>query len=914
MNFDHYANVDEDEECLKIIQSKRYYNPNSNHWLSKETHECLTESYKLCHSLFPMYKSVEFIPGGGTGANMRAILENTFIRNIAIPETNDVIMISSIEHSSVFKKVAHELNIKGYTIVVFPVDKNGFVNIQKFKELLKEYLARVVVISCILTNNEIGTIQPINELVKISKELKPEVIFHSDCACNLVQLFNCDCFPDIVTFSCYKFHGPHIGMLLSNVKMNEAKFGTPDVKNFYFASLSLQKYISSYNSIKNLQLNFKLKLKTLLYENMINNNIKFIDLDTDNSAHNILAFIVIGIKTSLIQKELSNKFIAIGSGSACTTNEGSHTVLAMGYSEHVSSQLVRLSFNYVDKSIISEFIEKFIEVVIMLKFINKNTNIEQKIPTYKIIRPSLRKLDNVENLNKYDLKVLEPPKYNCIQISSAEQSLKGMNKQKFCDILTQNIKLLMKKKFNECKYKLKAFDNYHMIYVDNIDNDLCDKLAKLPGVSVVHIYEVVEDENKLSEVMIKHFNNLYNKNQNIKFAVRVKITGKTLCKKTNKDWEYYLGKTIQENFNVEVNLDNPDITVYIKGYNNKLFVGTQRFNGIGGLPSGSEGNTIFFVDKLNFEDSCKSVIKMYTRGTIPVIFTNNNDTFSKLEIFLEENCIKYYLKLITNESINTELELYDKTMQIVYETSRSNIYEMKKFGKKNKRYVCSLEMFSNPDIKSESFFMNNSSELNQEKGLLLISGGFDSPVASHILHTNNFKHDFINFIGSIDDKISYNKIISLVNTLNKDSVVYFVEFGKLQEEIAKKCSESYRVMMYKIYMILISNLICKTSNYGFIAMGNSLGQVASQTPQNLYVTDHFSEVPILSPLVGINKTSIIDYARHISNTEEISRCNGNDCCVQFLPKNPILNASICEIEKMLSQIENYESFIKIYKI
>lgn len=914
MNFDHYANVDEDVDCLSIVQEKKYYNPNSNHWLSVETNAVMNESNNIVRSLFPMYKIIEFVPSGGTGANIRAILENQSVRNVAIPELNDIIMVSAVEHSSILKKVVYSLNLKNYTVIVFPVDKNGFVAIDKFKRLFDEFANRIVLVSCIMTNNEIGTLQPIEELIRIVKNAKRNIIFHSDCACNLPHVLKYELLPDIITFSCYKFHGPHVGMLLSNIKMNNDTFGTPDIKNFYFAALTLKKYFDIYDTLCASHHEFKTNLKQSLYSAMCDAHIDFVNFDTQFTANNVLAFSITGLKTSLIQKELSKLFIAIGSGSACTTNEGSHTVKAMGYSDELGQQLVRLSFNYTDLSLIDEFVKKFIQVVKSLNYLKKQINTVQKSMNVSIVRPSVRKSVGANDVPIFNIDSLTEPFINVIQLSSAEQALKGKNKNKFNDILTNNIKIIMKKNFPEVKYKLGLKEDYHMLYFKDKHNivDICKIFERLPGVSVISPYESVENHENIEETVARHFNNVFVKSD-LTFSVRVKIAGKVLKDKTNRDWEYYLGQTIKENFQANVDLNNPNITIFVKGYGNKIYVGTQRIQGMNGVPGGSEGNMIFFVDKLNLKHSFGSILKMYSRGATPIVFTNDQNAHDLIYGFLEENCTKYVLKLIQKENISDQLAMLQNDKHIVCETNSKNIFELKQFGKLYGKYVFSNYMFNIPDLTSELFFIDQQTKSQVEyNGLVLISGGFDSPVASHLLLSNGFNHDYVHFIGNINDSVGYNKIVQLTTLLKPSSKIYFVEFEKLQEEIAKKCDESYRVMMYKIYMVLIANKICSTNGYNYIAMGNSLGQVASQTPQNLYVTDHYSELPMLSPLVGMNKNEIIEYARQIG-TSQISECNGNDCCVQFLPTDPVLNASTNKINNMLNLIGNYDHFISIYE-
>ena len=201
-------------------------------------------------------------------------------------------------------------------------------------------------------------------------------------------------------------------------------------------------------------------------------------------------------------------------------------------------------------------------------------------------------------------------------------------------------------------------------------------------------------------------------------------------------------------------------------------------------------------------------------------------------------------------------------------------------------------------------------------GLVLISGGIDSPVVSTKLKVNKICHQYVNFISKLDDTVSKQKIINIVKQIRQSNVgpikLYFVEFNSLQEKIAKDYKEHYRVMLYKIFMVVIANNIAIKNKLSFIAMGNSWGQVASQTPDNLHVTDYFSQLPIFCPLISENKSDIIIDAT-ASKTFDKSICNGNDCCTAFLPKNPILCANIDYIKGVLNEID-YTKYISIENI
>ena len=200
-------------------------------------------------------------------------------------------------------------------------------------------------------------------------------------------------------------------------------------------------------------------------------------------------------------------------------------------------------------------------------------------------------------------------------------------------------------------------------------------------------------------------------------------------------------------------------------------------------------------------------------------------------------------------------------------------------------------------------------------GLMLISGGIDSPVASSILNDYDIEHKYVHFMSNYDDEISKTKISNIIRQLNKKykrgSQIYYVDIGKLQKIIAEKYKDAYRVLLYKIFMIKIANYIAKKDGMTFIITGNSWGQVSSQVGSNIYMTELFSDLPIFSPLIADNKTEIIEHAKLIG-TFSHSICNANDCCVTYLTHNPILNASQKYINDIVFEL-NFNDYITIYE-
>ena len=110
-----------------------------------------------------------------------------------------------------------------------------------------------------------------------------------------------------------------------------------------------------------------------------------------------------------------------------------------------------------------------------------------------------------------------------------------------------------------------------------------------------------------------------------------------------------------------------------------------------------------------------------------------------------------------------------------------------------------------------------------QRALLLLSGGIDSPVASNMLLSSDYNVDFIHFTTDIDKLDNIIKIRDILCGKMK-SKIYVIDFKLIQEEIVKKSQESYRTLMYKVFMIIIANNLAKEKQYNFLATGNSLSQ------------------------------------------------------------------------------------------
>jgi len=183
--------------------------------------------------------------------------------------------------------------------------------------------------------------------------------------------------------------------------------------------------------------------------------------------------------------------------------------------------------------------------------------------------------------------------------------------------------------------------------------------------------------------------------------------------------------------------------------------------------------------------------------------------------------------------------------------------------------------------------------------LSLISGGFDSPVAAYRMMQRGCRVIFVHFHSApYQDKTSQDKVRDLVKRLTRhqfQSRLYMVPFGEIQRQIVAAVARPLRVVLYRRMMLRIGERIARREKARALVTGESLGQVASQTLENMTVIQQAVAMPILRPLVGMDKQEIVDQARRIG-TFETSSIPDQDCCQLFVPKHPATKARFDEVE------------------
>ncbi len=207
------------------------------------------------------------------------------------------------------------------------------------------------------------------------------------------------------------------------------------------------------------------------------------------------------------------------------------------------------------------------------------------------------------------------------------------------------------------------------------------------------------------------------------------------------------------------------------------------------------------------------------------------------------------------------------------------------------------------------------------RGLLLISGGIDSPVAGFMMSKRGMKIDCIHFHSfPYTGEAAKEKVITLTKIIgeyNGGINLYVVPFTEIQEEIHKKCPEEYMITLMRRFMMRIAERLAISLGDQAIITGESLGQVASQTIESITSSNSVVKMPVLRPVIAFDKLDIIAIANKI-NTYETSILPYEDCCTVFLPKFPLIKPNLEKvvknesnldidglIEKAMSNIEKY---------
>lgn len=213
------------------------------------------------------------------------------------------------------------------------------------------------------------------------------------------------------------------------------------------------------------------------------------------------------------------------------------------------------------------------------------------------------------------------------------------------------------------------------------------------------------------------------------------------------------------------------------------------------------------------------------------------------------------------------------------------------------------EVIVHIEIRKEGTFLYTKDEAGiggypvgiQGKGLLMLSGGIDSPVAGYLALKRGVDLECLYFESPPHTSVeAKNKVISLARIINEYSghiKVHIVPFTKIQEEIYKNVPHTYMITIMRRMMYRIAERVCQNRKLKIIVNGESIGQVASQTLDSMSVINEVVNIPVIRPVACMDKLEIIEVANKIG-TYETSILPYEDCCTIFVPKHPVINPDL----------------------
>lgn len=198
-------------------------------------------------------------------------------------------------------------------------------------------------------------------------------------------------------------------------------------------------------------------------------------------------------------------------------------------------------------------------------------------------------------------------------------------------------------------------------------------------------------------------------------------------------------------------------------------------------------------------------------------------------------------------------------------------------------------------------------------GMLLLSGGFDSPVAGYRMAKRGMKIFAVHYHSYPHTSLqAKEKVVDLARIMTDycgDIKLYVVPFTRIQEEIHGRCDGDFMITVMRRVMVRIAEKLALKEGCGCLITGESLGQVASQTMESITSTeDAVEKLVVFRPLIAMDKTEIMDEAEKIG-TYDISKQPFEDCCTVFLPKNPVIHPALDKARAEESKLCGEEELI-----
>ncbi len=333
------------KEKITLAMDEVWGNPSSLHEKGIEASELLSAARRTLSKILCCDEKEIYFTSGGTESNNISILGAV---NAGKRKGNKIIT-TSIEHPSV-KSVFEKLSLNGYEVVFLPVDKWGKIDL---KALENEVDEKTVLISVMAVNNEVGAIEPIEEISKIIKRKSSPALFHIDAvqAFGKIPLNARKLGADLISVSSHKIHGPKgVGALYikNGVKITPTYIGGSQERDIRPGTEPMLAIAGFLGAMKELKIKESLESVTEL-RNYFAEGLKKIDGVVFNSDENALPYIInfalSGLPSETVLNFLSDMEIYVSSGSACAKGHKSYVLKAMGIDDKIIDSSLRISFS-----------------------------------------------------------------------------------------------------------------------------------------------------------------------------------------------------------------------------------------------------------------------------------------------------------------------------------------------------------------------------------------------------------------------------------------------------------------------------------------------------------------------------------------------------------------------------------------
>lgn len=342
-------------EIMDEVLEKEYGNPSSMHMKGFDAEKYVNHAKEIIAKSLKVDPKEIYFTSGGTEANNLALIGTAF----ANKRERKHIITSCIEHASVYNPLSF-LEDEGFEVTYLPVDEHGIVDLEALKKALRK---DTLMVSIMCVNNEIGAIEPVEEIGKIVKSFDPKILFHTDC----IQAYGkLNCYPkkwkaDMISVSGHKIHGPKgIGFIYikNGTKIKPIIWGGNQQKGMRSGTENVPAIAGLGEAAEEIYENLDEKRAHLygLKQRFINGIEKLEGTHVngktgEDSAPHIVSVSFEGIRSEVLLHSLEDRGIYVSSGSACSSNnhagkqKGSKTLRNIHLKENLLDSTLRFSFS-----------------------------------------------------------------------------------------------------------------------------------------------------------------------------------------------------------------------------------------------------------------------------------------------------------------------------------------------------------------------------------------------------------------------------------------------------------------------------------------------------------------------------------------------------------------------------------------